>query len=128
MSAWGSVCADLVISKGDEMLTVDESIVLLKNIEELEPFNDKTKSVRGWQIRTILLLLQLVKEDGENQAYYKDKLGWSFSAIGGHTKTLLENGFILLDDDERDPRHQSKRIYLVKGVREYLTEALNLKE
>ena len=109
-------------------MTVNALIHCINNIERLSPFNDKEKSSRGWQLRTIQLLLAIMKEEGENQAYYREKFGWTFTAVGGHTKTLDEYGFLMFGDDERDPRGQSKRIYLVKGAKEHLIKSLNIDE
>jgi DNA-binding MarR family transcriptional regulator len=110
------------------MIKLDRAISFLNMIEGLEPFNDRPKNARGFQVRTVLLLLSIMDDEGENQTHYKDTYGWSISSVSANTKTLLENGFIIQDHDERDPRGTSKRIYLTKGVREYLTKALHLEE
>lgn len=108
------------------MIKIQEALKLLVGADKLEPRNDKIKSIKGFQLRTILLLVQIAEEEGENQAYYRDVFDWTFSSVSAHTRTLLEFGFIVQGDDERDPRFQSKRIYLAEGVRETLRVELGI--
>lgn len=107
-------------------MKTNEALQLLVGADKLESLNAKVKSLKGFQLRTILLLLAIMNEEGENQAYYREEYGWTFSSVSAHTKTLLDYGFIVQADDERDPRFQSKRLYLVKGVRETLHEKLGI--
>lgn len=109
------------------MITVMEALKLLGGADRLDSRNGKLKSVKGFQLRTILLLIMIMNEEGENQAYYREVYDWSFSSVSAHTKVLLEYGFIVQADDERDPRFQSKRLYLAEGVREYVQEELGIK-
>lgn len=108
------------------MIKIEEALKLLIGADKLESKSDKIKSIKGFQLRTILLLVQIAYEEGENQAYYKEYLEWTFSSVSTHTRTLLEFGFIVQGEDERDPRFQSKRIFLAKGVREILREELGI--
>lgn len=110
------------------MLELSKVIKLLHNMENIDTRNSRPKSAKGFQLRTILLLCLIMEEEGENQAYYKEIFGWSVSSISVNTRTLLDYGFIIAGDDERDPRGSSKRLYLAEGVREYLTKLLELKE
>lgn len=108
------------------MITIGQALKLLNGADRLESRSDKLKSIKGFQLRTILLLVQIAQKEGENQAKYRDMFGWTFSSVSAHTRTLLEYGFIVQGDDERDPRLQSKRIYLAKGVKEALRDELGI--
>lgn len=108
------------------MIKIEKALKLLVGADKLEARNGKLKSIKGFQLRTILLLIEIAYEEGENQAYYRDVFDWTFSSVSTHTRTLLEFGFIVQGDDERDPRHQSKRIYLAEGVKESLRNELGI--
>lgn len=109
------------------MLEVSEAVGLLARIEELSPRNGKPKSPKGYQIRTVLLLLAIMREEGENQVFYKGLFNnWTTSSVSVNTSTLIDHGFIVAGDDERDPRGSSKRLYFAEGVREYLNELMML--
>lgn len=103
-----------------------EALKLLIGADRLESLSDRQKSLKGFQLRTILLLIAILEEEGENQAYYRDKYEWSFNSVSTHARTLLEYGYIIQEDDERDPRMQSKRLYLAKGVKDMLKEELGV--
>ncbi|WP_321313546.1 hypothetical protein [Halarcobacter sp.] len=107
-------------------MNINQAIMLLKGTDKLEPMNHKTKSLKGFQLRTILLLIVIAQKEGENQAYFKENLNWTFNSVSTHTRTLIEYGFIVQGDDERDPRYQSKRLYLAPKVRKVLEEQLSL--
>lgn len=107
-------------------MKIQEALKLLIGADRLESRNGKLKSIKGFQLRTILLLIKIASEEGENQAYYRDEFGWTFSSVSTHTNTLLEFGFILEGEDERDPRFQSKRLYLAEGVKETLKNELGV--
>lgn len=108
------------------MITITQALKLLNGADKLQSRSSKLKSVKGFQLRTILLLIAIAEYEGENQAYYREVFDWTFSSVSAHTKALLEYGFILQDDDERDPRFQSKRLYLVKDVKDMLRDELGI--
>lgn len=110
------------------MITVMEAIKLLNGADRLESRSSKPKSIKGFQLRTILLLVAIFNKEGENQTYFKDTYGWTFSSVSTHTRTLVEYGFIVEGDDERDHKFQSKRLYLAEGVKEVLAEELGIKD
>lgn len=109
-----------------KMIKIGQALQLLNGADRLESRSSKLKSIKGFQLRTILLLVQIAEQEGENQAKYRDIFDWTASSISAHTRTLLEYGFIIQGDDERDPRHQSKRIYLAEGVKEALRDELGI--
>lgn len=109
------------------MLTLNQAMSLLSRVEHLESRSAKVKSAKGFQVRTVLLLLTIMAEEGENQVHYREKYDyWTVSSMSVNTKTLVDYGFIIAGDDERDPRGSSKRLYLAEGVQEYLEELLGI--
>lgn len=108
------------------MIKIGQALQLLNGADRLESNSNKAKSIKGFQLRTILLLVKIAEVEGENQAKYCELFKWTASSISAHTRTLLEYGFIVQGDDERDPRKQSKRLYLAKGVKEALRDELGI--
>lgn len=108
------------------MLGVEEIRAFLIRADRLAPFNKQTRNDKGYGIRTIVLLLAILEKEGENQRYFSEFLGWNPPNIFSHTQKLLEGGFIYEDEDERDIRGRAKRLYALKGVREYLQDFLQI--
>lgn len=109
-------------------MNTDTVLFILGRLDGLKPYSKvdgKIVKNRGYSIRAIILLLNIVKYEGETQAFFSAHLEWTRQNIHGHIQVLHDDGFILFDDDERDVRGQAKRIYLVDGVREYLQELLS---
>ncbi|WP_421715648.1 hypothetical protein [Arcobacter arenosus] len=115
------------LTNENDRISISQALKLLQGVDKLESLTNKPKSLKGFQLRTILLLIAIAQNEGENQSYYRDEYDWTFNSVSTHTRTLLEYGFIVQGDDDRDPRLQSKRLYLAEGVRELLEDELNIK-
>ena len=99
---------------------------ILKRLDTMRPFNgEDLKSNKGYSLKMLILLFAILEHEGETQTFYSQLLGWTKQNTSVHAKTLIEDGYILRDDDERDYRCQAKRVYLVKGVREYMESLIN---
>jgi len=87
----------------------------LDKLSQLPSFTHAVVPLKGFQVKTIVLLLAIVDEyiknaQGESQIFFKEMFNWNGSTTSTHTSTLVMYGFVMPQDDERDIRKQAKRL------------------
>lgn len=107
---------------------VEHILSILKAFDGLAPLNDRQDSLRKYPVRFFILLLTIMKNEGQTQRFYAELLDWNIQNINMHTNSLRDNGYIMYgEEDEIELRggRQARTLYVTTLAKELMMDILN---
>ncbi|WP_169779927.1 hypothetical protein [Campylobacter curvus] len=106
---------------------VEHILSILKAFDDLKPLKERKESLRKYPVRFFILLLTIMKNEGQTQRFYAELLDWNIQNINMHTNSLLDNGYIIYgEEEELSGGRQARTLYVTTLAKELIMDILNI--